>query len=156
MASETITNTLFSDSDSGAIKILLLRHLQNLDVGCQFFRTYIRPVVAQFAQEPVGIGPSTLSTTCLNRFIQQNIGGFQTLLEAQMETGDSRCPSDNSFPCILSRCPTLLRYGTPQNALEEALHIGYLQNSVIEVLKRLVPCTGSPVFQLWKQSYPHQ
>ena len=30
--------------------------------------------------------------------------------------------------------------------LEEALHIGYLQNAVIEVLKRLVPCTGSPFF----------
>ena len=30
--------------------------------------------------------------------------------------------------------------------LKEALHIGYLQNAVIEVFKRLVPCTGSPFF----------
>lgn len=59
------------------IEIGLLGHLQDMAVLFQVFRAGIRPVLAQLAEEPMGVQPLYLVHHLLEQIIQQRMDSFR-------------------------------------------------------------------------------
>ena len=113
---------------------------------CHLISTYIRPVFAEASQKPVGVQPLYLIYNMLEQVVQFDIGGFQTSLEAQMEQSII-----GVHPVIVLRIffPDLLcvRGMEPCGVLfEELLHVGHLQQTLVEIAEVLVPDTGAAFF----------
>ena len=82
----------------------------------------------------------------LEQIIQQNIGSLQALLEAQMEQSVIGIHLIVAFRVFFPDTFCFCGMETGGMFLEETLHIRHLQDTVIKVLKRLIPCASSPLF----------
>lgn len=109
---------------------------------------HTHPFNQLFLQPPKnqwGIESFHFINNVLKQIIQQNIGSPQTF-GSPSGTNDKKYPSDSSFRIFFSRYLLLLavwNWRQQSILLKEALHIRHLQDTVIEILKRLIPCTGS-------------
>ena len=79
----------------------------------------------------------------LEQIVQQNIGSLQALLETQMEQTVVSVHLIIAFGVFLPDALCFCGMESGRVFLEEALHICNLQNTVIKILKWLIPCTGS-------------
>ena len=82
----------------------------------------------------------------LEQIIQQNIGSLQTLLEAQVEQAVVGIHLIIAFRIFFPDTFCFCGMESGRVFLEEALHICHLQDTIIEILKRLIPRTGSSLF----------
>lgn len=80
----------------------------------------------------------------LKQIVQQNIGSIQALLETQMEQSVIDILLIIAFRIFFSYAFCFCGMESVRMLLKEALHIRYLQDTVIKVLKRLIPGTGPP------------
>ena len=82
----------------------------------------------------------------LEQIVKQDIGSLQALLEAQMEQTVIGIHLIVAFRVFFPDAFCFSGMESSRMFLEEVLHIRHLQDTVIEILKRLIPCTGSPLF----------
>ena len=83
----------------------------------------------------------------LKQIIQQNIGSIQALLETQMEQSVIDIHLIIAFRIFFPYAFCFCGMESGRVLLKEALRICHLQNTIIKVLKRRIPCTGSPLFK---------
>ena len=79
----------------------------------------------------------------LEQIVQQNIGSLQALLETQVEQTVVSVHLIIAFGVFLPDALCFCGMESGRVFLEEVLHICNLQNTIIKILKRLIPCTGS-------------
>ena len=132
--------------DSVAVEIALTRYFQNPSVIPQLFGADVRPVSSEFSEEPAAIQALDLLHDGSKQVGQFGMIGFQTRgirLVKLPVIGIHDVIGGGVF------LPDLLRQGVVESGgmgLVKRLHIGKLQNAFIEMLQRLVPCAGAPLF----------
>ena len=82
----------------------------------------------------------------LEQIVKQDIGNSQALLEAQMEQTVIGIHLIVAFRVFFPDAFCFCGMESGRVFLEEALHICHLQDTIIEILKRLIPRAGSPLF----------
>ena len=135
---------------TAAVEIFLMRDFHDFPIFSQFLRTDIRPVIPKFAQEPVGIQPFHLVYNVLKQIIQQDIGGFQTSLEAKVKLPVIAIHLIIIFRIVLPDFTRLCQMKSGRMFFEELLHLRHLQNTIVEVGKAFIPGTGTAFFHYFR------
>ena len=97
----------------------------------------------------MGIKSFHLINNVFEQIIQHNVGSLQTLLEAHVEQTVIGIHLIVAFRIFFPDAFCFCGMKSSRMFLKEALHICHLQNTVIEIFKRLIPCTSSSLFNGW-------
>ena len=132
--------------DSVAVEIALSRHFQNPSVIPQLFGADVRPVSAEFSEEPATIQALDLLHDRRKQVGQFGMIGFQARGIRLVKLPVIAVHDVIGGGVLL---PDLLWQGVVESGgmgFIKCLHIGKLQNAFIEMLQRLIPDAGAPFF----------